>query len=430
MKRTKLWRPLSECDCDVAAAARAEGVFVYDALGRQYFDGYSGLWNVNLGYGNETVRRAMHEQIDRLPFVNPLFFSETHAEQAAEKLCRMVSPDMEKVVFTCTGSEAVEAAIKIARKYFHLEGREFRNIAVFENSYHGSYYGSMSASNFEGHYRQGYGPLLEGFISLGTPYRAGADREEAERLLAEELVEWLRVHGEKMSALLIEPVIGSGGVIVPPAKYMEILRDYCEAHRILIICDEIACGFGRTGTMFGFQRFGLRPDLVTLSKGMNNGFMPVGAVCVNRETVRPFREKKEILFHLSTQNLNPVAMAASLAALEQYTEEILERIRESSRFWELCLEPLKGFSCVRDIRICGLMIAIDLADEQGDPLPLDRLMELIGVIGKNGVLSGDSHIDGVLSCVLLFPPYTADRQQIRRCAAAIRKSVLELFPEA
>ena len=99
----------------------------------------------------------------------------------------------------------------------------------------------------EGHYRQGYGPLLEGFISLGTPYRAGADREEAERLLAEELVEWLRVHGEKMSALLIEPVIGSGGVIVPPAKYMEILRDYCEAHRILIICDEIACGFSGAG---------------------------------------------------------------------------------------------------------------------------------------------------------------------------------------
>ena len=124
-------------------------------------------------------------------------------------------------------------------------------------------------------------------------------------------------------------------------------------------------------------------------------------------------------------------MAASLAALEQYTEEILERIRESSRFWELCLEPLKGFSCVRDIRICGLMIAIDLADEQGDPLPLDRLMELIGGDRKKtAFLSGDSHIDGVLSCVLLFPPYTADRQQIRRCAAAIRKSVLELFPEA
>ncbi|MCD8055036.1 MAG: aspartate aminotransferase family protein [Lachnospiraceae bacterium] len=429
MELTKLWRPLSECDSDVAAAERADGVFIYDVRGNRYFDAYSGLWNVNLGYGNEAVRRAMHEQIDRLPFVNPLFFSETHAEKVAEKLCGMVSLEMEKVVFTCTGSEAVEAAIKIARKYFHLEGREFRNIAVFGNSYHGSYYGSMSASNFEGNYRRGYGPLLEGFISLGIPYKAEGNPMTADQDILEELKEWLGVHGEEMSALLIEPVIGSGGVIVPPARYMEMLKTYCEAHKILVICDEIACGFGRTGTMFGFQRFGLRPDIVTVSKGMNNGFMPVGAVCVNRKIVKAFREKKEILFHLSTQNLNPVTMAASFAALEQYTEEMLEQVEESSRFWAVNLAGLKEFSCVREIRICGLMIAIDFVDKLGNPLPLEQLMELIRLIGKNGVLSGDSHIDGVLSCVLLFPPYTASRQQIRKCVEIIKKSVLELFPE-
>ena len=429
MAENRLWRPLSYCDSEASSGSRGEGVFIIDSDGNRYFDGYSGLWNVNLGYGNEAVKRAMHEQIDRLPFVNPLFFSESHGEELAERLCRMLPGEMEKVFFTCTGSEAVEAAVKAARKYCENVGKPFRNIAVFGNSYHGSYYGSMSASEFEGHYRKGYGPLLPGFVSMGIPYRRDAEsREEEERLLLQELEEWIDRNTGRISALLLEPVIASGGVIIPPERYMKRLEQFCREEDLLLICDEIACGFGRTGRMFGYERYGFSPDLVTLSKGMNNGFLPVGAVCMSRRVVQSFREKKEILFHLSTQNLNPVSLTASLAAVEQYDEALLKQVREASRFWAEGLEPFRRFSCVRDIRICGLMIAIDLMDETGEPLALERLMELLGVMGKNGLLGGDSHIEGTLSCVLLFPPYVASRQQIRSAIAVLKKSFLECLP--
>ena len=429
MTENRLWRPLGYCDSEASAGSYGEGVYIVDSSGKRYFDGYSGLWNVNLGYGNEPVKQAMHEQIDRLFFVNPLLFSESHGEALAERLCKLLPGEMERVFFTCTGSEAVEAAIKAARKYCENIGKPFRNIAVFGNSYHGSYYGSMSASEFEGHYRKGYGPLLPGFLSLGIPCKWEAEsREEEERLLLEELEEWISRNSGQVSALLLEPVIASGGVIAPPERYMKRLEQFCEEEELLLICDEIACGFGRTGTMFGYERYGLRPDIVTLSKGMNNGCLPVGAVCMNHRVVQSFRERKEILFHLSTQNLNPVSLAASLAAVEQYDEKLLEQVRAAGRFWEEGLEPFKRFSCVREIRICGLMIAIDLTDGAGEPLPLEQLMSLLGTMGKNGLLGGDSYIEGVLSSVLLFPPYVASRQQIRSAISVLRRSFLECLP--
>lgn len=425
---SRLWRPLNYCDCDAANASRAQGVYIFDEQGNRYYDGYSGLWNANLGYDNEAVRKAMHEQIDRLTFVNPLFFSHDNAVRLADKLCGMLPGGMEKVVFTCTGSEAVEAAIKAARKCWRNEGRVFRNIAVFGNSYHGSYYGSMSASNFEGGYRTDYGPLLPGFISIGIPYRRGcADRAEEDRLLTGDLERWIGQYGDEVSAILIEPVIGSGGVILPPDGYMERLKRFCEERELLLICDEIACGFGRSGTMFGFERFGLKPDIVTLSKGLNNGALPVGAVCMNGRVVSSFRENRQILFHLSTQNLNPVSLAAALATVEQYDADMLAMVNESSRFWQKCLSPLRQLPYVSDIRICGLMIAIDLSDGDGGVLPLDRLLCLLETMSRNGVLAGDSFIDGVMSCVMLFPPYISTRPQIRECVSAIRRSLMAVL---
>lgn len=430
---SSLWSPLNLPDNDGIVATMCSGVYVFDNVGNKFFDAYSGLWNVNLGYSNDKIKDAMKKQIDVMPFVNPLVFCHENALQLSKIICDMIGCDMEKVFFSCTGSEAVEVALKVARKYNIMMGKGRKLIAVFGNSYHGTYYGSMSASNFEGGCRAGLEPLLEGFISLGVPYQRKAvgqvNYAENEKKLLTELHEFLSQHSNDIGAILIEPIIGSGGVITPPTNYIKALSDYCQAHNVLMICDEIACGFGRSGHMFGFQHFNLEPDIVLLSKGINNGYAPIGATCINKKIVNLFRDNEGFLFHLSTQNLNPISIAASLANIGLYNEELLHQITLSSSFWQESLKEIASIKCVNNIRVQGLMIAIDFTDKNHDILPLIMLQKLIYNILKNGVIVGDSYIANTLSSILLFPPYIATKQEIRRCVCSLKRAIIETFPE-
>lgn len=427
---TRVWRPLSGCNNEGIMLDRAEGVYVYDAFSKRYFDANSGLWNVNLGYSNKIIKKAVEDQLEKLPFVNPLYFYPENAARLSEKLCSMLSADITKVFFTCTGSEAIEVAIKLIRKYLSIKNKPQKKIAVFGNSYHGSYYGSMSASYFEGGNRSGYGPLLDGFISLGIPYiraRGSVSNSEAQKQLLLQLNRWLENYGEEICAIIIEPVIGSGGVIAPDKAYMNRLMEYCSENNILVVCDEIACGFFRCGKPFGFQYYGIHPDIVTLSKGLNNGYLPIGATCIGERIAEAFSIRDEFLFHLSTQNLNPLAIAAANATIGQYDDALLEKVNKSSQFWILCLDGLRQLNSVFSIRAYGLMFAVDLQDKDGNPLSLNRLISLIDRIIDNGVLVGDSYIENVQSSLVMFPPYIASRQDIRRSVSVINKAIIELI---
>ena len=410
-------------------ANRGDEVWLYDTNGNKFFDGYSGLWNVNLGYSNQAVKSAITQQLDELPYSNPLFFSNKIAEKLAIKLCSMINMDMTKVIFACSGSETIEVAIKLVRKYSNLRCKKANLIAVFGNSYHGSYYGSMSASTFEGNRREGYTPLLDGFVSIGIPYmrcKQSDINDDYAVTLIDQLEKTLSNYAGQICALLIEPIIGSGGVIMPPLKYMNYLQEFCTRNDVLLICDEIACGFGRSGEMFGFQNYKLRPDIVTLSKGINNGYLPAGAVCVNSRIVNCFQENEQLLFHLSTQNANPICMASCFATIEQYTDTLLENIKEMGSFWRNCLNTLLEFQCVFDIRVFGLMVAIDLIDINNDaPLSNLELNHIIEICCRRGVIVGDSFVENVLSAILLFPPYCTTKSQIRNAVSIIRQSLIE-----
>lgn len=427
---TRVWRPLSGCNNDGIMLDRAEDVYVYDVFSKRYFDANSGLWNVNLGYSNKIIKKAVADQLEKLPFANPLLFYPEAAARLSEKLCLMLAEDITKVFFTCTGSEAIEVAIKLIRKYLSIKKKPQKKIAVFGNSYHGSYYGSMSASFFEGENRGGYTPLLDGFISLGIPYiRASGSisNSDAQNQLLIQLNRWLEKFGEDICAIIIEPVIGSGGVIAPDKAYMNRLMEYCRGNDILVVCDEIACGFFRCGKLFGFQYYEIHPDIVTLSKGLNNGYLPLGAVCIGERIAEAFSNRDAFLFHLSTQNLNPLAIAAAEATISQYNDALHEKVNKASEFWTLRLNALLQLNCVFSIRAYGLMFAVDFQDKDGNPLSLNRLISLIERIIDNGVLVGDSYIESVQSSIVMFPPYIASRQDIRRTVSVINKAIIELI---
>ena len=355
----------------------ASGMHFTTQDGRQVLDGTAGLWCCNAGHCRPRIVEAIQKQAAELDYAPAFQMGHPKAFELATRVRDMAPAPMEHVFFTNSGSESVETALKIAIAYQRAIGQGTRTRLIGrERGYHGVNFGGIAVGGIVNN-RRFFGTLLAGVDHL--PHTHLPDRNDFSRgqpehgaWLAEDLERIVALHGaETIAAVIVEPVAGSTGVLIPPKGYLQRLREICTKHGILLIFDEVITGFGRMGAPFAADYFGVMPDMITCAKGLTNGVVPMGAVLTTAAIHDAFMTGPETaieLFHGYTYSGNPLASAAGLATLETYREEgLFERAAELAPYWEDALHSLRDLPHVIDIRNIGLVGAVELAPIPGEP---------------------------------------------------------------
>lgn len=354
---------------DPIPVERAQGIYFWDYNGKKYMDMSSQLANVNLGYGNKKIIEAIKEQVDILPYIAPAYASGPRAE-LAKRLIELAPDNMGKVFFTCGGSDANEAAIYTARTF---TGRS--KILSRYRSYHGSTLGSGNLSGDPRRFALER-PAANGFLKFYDPYiyrtkQEFANDEEASAYFLNQLEEQIQYEGpDQIAAIEVESITGANGVIIPPDGYLQGIRELCDKYGILMICDEVMAGFGRTGTIFSFEHWGIKPDIISFAKGVTCGYVQLGGIIMSKEIAEYFKDHV-FLFGL-TYSGHSLACAAGLACVNYYLEEgILDHVNEIGKlFGELLEEQKKRHRCVGDVRYIGLFGAVELMKDREKKIPL------------------------------------------------------------
>jgi len=354
----------------------AEGMYYKDVEGRAILDGVAGLWCVPCGHAQPKIVSAVREMVGKLDFAPTFQMGHPGAFELAERLVDYTNHCFSQVFYTNSGSEAVDTALKIALAYHRARGEAGRTRLIGrERGYHGVGFGGISVGGIGGN-RKTFGPLLPGVDHLPHTHQLEKNafsRGEPDHgaHLADELERIVALHdASTIAAVIVEPVAGSTGVLVPPKGYLKRLRELCTKHGILLIFDEVITGFGRLTTPFAFNYFGVEPDLVTTAKGLTNGTVPMGAVFAKQAIYDAFMAGPAgiELFHGYTYSGHPLACAAALATLEVFEEQkILEHAYSLQAYWEDAVHSLKGLPHVIDLRNLGLMAGIELAPIPGRP---------------------------------------------------------------
>jgi 4-aminobutyrate--pyruvate transaminase len=368
-----LWPPFTQLQgLKPIIMERAEGAVVYDSEGNAYIDAFASLWTVNVGHGRQEIFDAIKAQMEKLAIYHIFQIANEPTIKLAAKVASLMPGDLDHVFFTLGGGESVETAVKMARQYHRNRGNGTKYMVMFrDRSYHGTTMTSTSAQGLSVN-RQKFEPLLPGFIKLGAPYcyrcawhkTYGDDcRMECARVVEEEIAFY---GAENVGTLLGETMIGTGGVIPPPAEYWPLVCDSCKANDVLVINDEVITGFGRTGTWFGFQQFGAEPDLVTLAKGLSSGYLPLGAVAAREHVFQAFLGGGDKAFMSgATFDGHPLCSAAGLANLEIIErEKLVERCAEVGPYLQEGLGTLLKHPIVGDVRGIGLVAGIEFVKDK------------------------------------------------------------------
>jgi taurine-pyruvate aminotransferase len=411
---------------------KAQGSWVTDVDGKRYLDAMSGLWCVNVGYGRTELAEAAYEQLKELAYF-PLSQSHVPAIKLAEKLNDMLGGDY-VIFFSNSGSEANEAAFKIVRQYHQQKGEGGRyKIVSRYRSYHGSSMGALAATG-QAQRKYKYEPLAPGFIHVAPPdsYRDEFSAQDPhgvkdiDRTMTWEL-------SDTIAAMIMEPIITGGGVIVPPDGYMKAAKEVCEKHGALLIVDEVICGFGRTGKPFGFMNYDVKPDIITMAKGLTSGYLPLSATAVRKEIYEAFKGSDEYEFfrHVNTFGGSPAACALALKNLEiMETEKLFDRSRD---FGEKVLSELSNLLSdhpyVGNIRGKGLLIGLELVKDKVTKEPLDTSLvnEVISTCKANGLIIGKNGVTvaGFNNVLTLSPPLNIELEElefvVKTLVAALEK---------
>ena len=357
--------------------AKAEGMHYWTPEGRQVLDAVAGLWCVNAGHARTKIVRAIADQAAEMDFAPPFNMAHPKAFELAEKLVELAPAGLDKVFFTNSGSEAVDTALKMAIAYHRARGEGQRTRLIGrERGYHGVNFGGISVGGIAGN-RKSFGTMVGGVDHLRhthdlkkNAFSRGLPEHGAE--LADDLERLVALHdASTIAAVIVEPVAGSTGVLIPPKGYLERLRWICDKHGILLIFDEVITGFGRLGAPFAATRFNVIPDMMTVAKGITNGCVPMGAVFAKKAIHDVFMQGPEHVVefpHGYTYSAHPLACAASLGTLDTYAEEgLLTRAIELEPVLEKALHTLREAPHVIDVRNIGLVGAIELAPRAGEP---------------------------------------------------------------
>ena len=413
---------------------RGEGVYVYEADGAKLLDGMSGLWCVNVGYGRERIAEAVHRQMSQLAFYNT-FFQCTHpaVTALAEKVASVLPADLKHVMFTNSGSESNETIIRLVRHYWASMGKPTKtNIISRKLGYHGSSMGSASLGGMTAMHRQG-GMPIPGIHHIDPPYWFGHDGEMTPEELGAErarqldkMIDWLGE--ENVGAFIGEPIQGAAGVLIPPQNYWPAIEKVCRARNVLLIADEVICGFGRTGNWFGCETYRFTPDLMAMAKGLSSGYLPIGAVAVSDKIALPFIERAGEFFHGYTYSGHPASCAAALENIAIIEEERLveNAATGTGAYLRKRWAELGEHDIVGQARSVGMIGALEL-------VPDKRSRRRFADEGKVGTICRNFSVKNGLvmrACwdrMVIAPPLNISESEINELAAKAKKSLDETW---
>ncbi len=408
---------------------RADNIYLWDSDGHKILDAMSGLWCVNVGYGQQALVDAATAQLKQLPFYNAFFQTATPPAIRLAEVLAEVAPGFQHVFFSGSGSEGNDTVVRMVRRYWDVIGQPQRTVIISRhNAYHGSTMAGASLGGMAGMHAQG-GLPIPGITHIEQPYwwahgRAqGLSRDDfglqAARWLEERIAE---IGADKVAAFIGEPVQGAGGVIIPPATYWPEIERICRRHGILLVSDEVICGFGRTGRWFGSETMGFKPDLMTFAKGVTSGYIPLGGVLVGERVAEALIERGGEFNHGYTYSGHPVACAVALANIALIREQrLVERVHDdvgpylAARYRELAEHPLVG-----DAETCGLMGALLLVRDKASGEAFADEVE-IGMVCRGHCFREGLIMRAVGDRMIIAPPLVITRAQIDEMVALIRR---------
>ena len=406
----------------------ADNIYLRDSDGHKILDAMSGLWCVNVGYGRRELIDAATKQMTELPFYNSFFQTATPpAIELAELLSEVTPPQFKHVFFSGSGSEGNDTIVRMVRRYWDLLGHPERSVIISrKNAYHGSTMAGASLGGMSGMHAQG-GLPIPGITHIEQPFwfelGQGMSRAEfglvAARWLEQKILE---VGVDNVAAFIGEPVQGAGGVIVPPETYWPEIQRICDQYGVLLVSDEVICGFGRTGHWFGCERFGFKPDLMTFAKGVSSGYIPLGGVMVGDRVANVLIEQGGEFNHGYTYSGHPVACAVAVANIRLLQRErIVETVHDDTgpylaeQFATLLDHPLVG-----EVQTCGLMGAVQLVKDKSTSTLFDAALE-IGMVCRGHCFGNGLIMRAVGDRMIVAPPLVITRAQIDEMMALIRR---------
>ncbi len=407
----------------------AKGVYLTDSAGHRILDGMAGLWCVNVGYGRRELIEAATRQMERLAYYNQFFKTSTMPTIEAARAVAEVAPEgMRRVFFTGSGSEANDTVLRMVRHYWAVRGQPHRSHVIARvNGYHGSTVAGASLGGMKAMHGQG-GLPIPGIHHIAQPYWFGSDRRldpDAFGLAcARELeAKILELGADRVAAFIGEPIQGAGGVVIPPASYWPEIQRICRKHGILLVSDEVICGFGRTGKWFGCQHFGFEPDLMPIAKGLSSGYMPIGGVVV-RDHVAETLELGGEFFHGFTYSGHPVACAVAAANIAlMRRERLVERVeQEIGLYFQVGLATLADHPMVGEVRGVGLIGAVELVRRKE---PLERLADRgrTGLICRDHCFRNGLVMRAVGDTMIVSPPLVITEAEVDELVRLARKAL-------
>ena len=412
---------------------KAEGSWVTDSDGKRYLDGMAGLWCVNVGYGRTELAEAAFEQLKEMAYF-PLTQSHVPAIKLAEKLNEMLGDDY-VIFFSNSGSEANETAFKIARQYHQQRGEHNRyKILSRYRAYHGNSMGALAATG-QAQRKYKYEPLAAGFIHVSPPdsYRDDTNVTEPKELSSVKEIDRTMTWelSETIAAMIMEPIITGGGILVPPEGYMKAAKEVCEKHGALLIVDEVICGFGRTGKPFGFMNYDVKPDIITMAKGITSAYLPLSATAVRKDIYEAFKGSEEYDYfrHVNTFGGNPAACALALKNLEiMEKENLFDRSRDlGKQVVNELTNLLQNHPFVGDVRGKGLLVGIELVKDKKTKEPLEAALvnQVIASCKQEGLLIGKNGatVAGYNNVLALSPPLNIELADIQFIIKTVSDSI-------
>jgi putrescine---pyruvate transaminase len=414
----------------VRVVTRADGAYVWDSEGNRLLDGMAGLWSVAVGYGRKELARAGHAQLRKLPYYN-CFFQSAHPPviELAQALARLAPPPLSHAFFANSGSEANDTAVKIVRYYWDVCGKpEKKTIISRKYAFHGSTLGASSLSGLPSMYARVNLPLPL-FEHVEAPYWYDSDGSlcpaefgvEAAKSLERKILE---LGPDRVAAFIGEPIQGAGGVIVPPDSYWPKVQRICAKYDILLIADEVICGFGRTGAWFGSDRYGIKPDLMTLAKGLSSGYIPIAAVMVGGRVAEVMTTMSDDFAHGFTYGGHPVGCAVALENIRIIKEEgLVDRVANvtgpylQGRLAELASHPLVG-----EVRGAGLIAGIELVEDKERRLRFDPERKA-GAICRDLCMENGLIMRAIRDIMVLSPPLIITANQIDFIVETARRAL-------
>ncbi|WP_347756609.1 aspartate aminotransferase family protein [Agrococcus sp. ProA11] len=418
---------------------RGEGAYVWDDRGKRYLDGLAGLFVNQLGHGRTDLAQAAAEQASTLAYFPIWSYAHPSAVALADKLADLAPGDLNRVFFTSGGGEAVESAWKLAKNFFKLTGKPLKHKVISRAiAYHGTTHGALSITGLPD-LKAMFEPLVPSTFRVPNTniYRAPLHRDDPAafgRWAADQIGVAIEQEGpDTLAAVFLEPVQNAGGCFPPPPGYFERVREICDEHDVLLVSDEVICAFGRLGTMFGAERYGYQPDIITCAKGLTSGYAPLGAMLASDRLFEPFREPGQMFAHGYTFGGHPVATAVGLKNLEIFEQEgVLQHVRANEGAFRAALEGLRDLPIVGDVRGDGYFYGIELVKDREtretfDEAESERLLRgfLSDALFEAGLYCrADDRGDPVIQ---LSPPLICDQQHFDEMAEILRGVLTEAW---